>query len=131
MTYPSIFEKNGSITHINPTEARLRNLTYSSGLYVDVRETVVKGIGRDEVHFHKNVFFGAIPMMVRAKNCILEKDEGRVTDMGECELDPGGYFIINGSEKVRIIICMDALFQNSFSLVIKISLFRKNIFCEI
>ncbi len=52
---------------------------------------------------YKKVFIGKVPIMLRSEFCILwnlaDKD---LTDLGECPYDQGGYFVINGSEKVLI-----------------------------
>jgi hypothetical protein len=47
-------------------------------------------------------FLGKIPIMLRSTYCLLNGLTDRdLTELNECPLDPGGYFIINGSEKVR------------------------------
>ena len=47
-------------------------------------------------------FIGKIPIMLRSKYCLLSGLADRdLTELNECPLDPGGYFIINGSEKVN------------------------------
>jgi hypothetical protein len=44
---------------------------------------------------------GKIPIMLRSTYCLLNGMTDRdLTELNECPLDPGGYFIINGSEKV-------------------------------
>lgn len=41
--------------------------------------------------------------MLRSSYCVLSNLTDRdLTELNECPLDPGGYFIINGSEKVLI-----------------------------
>ena len=41
--------------------------------------------------------------MLRSTYCILsESNDRELTDLGECPYDQGGYFVINGSEKVLI-----------------------------
>lgn len=41
--------------------------------------------------------------MLRSTYCLLNGLSDRdLTELNECPLDPGGYFIINGSEKVLI-----------------------------
>lgn len=48
-------------------------------------------------------FAGKIPIMLRSTYCLLSGLTDRdLTELNECPLDPGGYFIINGSEKVLI-----------------------------
>jgi DNA-directed RNA polymerase II subunit RPB2 len=86
-----------------PNEARLRNLTYSAPLYVDITKTCIKE-NEDPVETqHQKTFIGKIPIMLRSTYCLLNGLTDRdLTELNECPLDPGGYFIINGSEKVLI-----------------------------
>jgi len=54
---------------------------------------------------HKNVHFvGKMPIMVKSKICHLSdlENDDEVYILNECPYDQGGYFIINGSEKVLI-----------------------------
>lgn len=51
---------------------------------------------------HQKTFIGKIPIMLRSTYCLLSGLTDRdLCELNECPLDPGGYFIINGSEKVR------------------------------
>ena len=81
----------------------MRNLTYSAPLYVDITKTIVKE-GRDPIETqHQKTFIGKIPIMLRSTYCLLNGMTDRdLTELNECPLDPGGYFIINGSEKVTL-----------------------------
>ena len=88
-------------------QARLRNLTYSAPLYVDITKTVVRDGSEPEETQHNKMFIGKIPIMLRSTYCLLSGMTDRdLTELNECPLDPGGYFIINGSEKVsqRLIV---------------------------
>jgi DNA-directed RNA polymerase II subunit RPB2 len=50
----------------------------------------------------QKTFIGKIPIMLRSTYCLLNGMTDRdLTELNECPLDPGGYFIINGSEKVK------------------------------
>lgn len=65
MSKPTHWEKDGAPTPMMPNEARLRNLTYSSPLYVDITKTVTKpGEEPFETKYGK-VFVGKIPIMLR------------------------------------------------------------------
>jgi len=103
LSKPTHWEKDGAPTPMMPNEARLRNLTYSAPLYVDITKTVVKD-GKEPVETqHQKSFIGKIPIMLRSTYCLLNGMTDRdLTELNECPLDPGGYFIINGSEKVLI-----------------------------
>ena len=82
---------------------RLRNLTYSAPLYVDITKTVIKHETPPVETQHQKTFIGKIPIMLRSTYCLLSGLTDRdLTELNECPLDPGGYFIINGSEKVSI-----------------------------
>nr|KAG5714252.1 hypothetical protein BaRGS_018469 [Batillaria attramentaria] len=73
---------------------------YSAPLYVDIKKTVFKE-GEDPVEtIHQKTYIGKIPIMLRSTYCLLNGLTDRdLTELNECPLDPGGYFIINGSEK--------------------------------
>lgn len=76
---------------------------YSAPLYVDIIKTVVKPDEDPIETQHQKTFIGKIPIMLRSTYCLLSGMTDRdLTELNECPLDPGGYFIINGSEKVLI-----------------------------
>lgn len=87
-----------------PNYARLRNLTYDVPLYVDITETTIEE-GKEPIKkVHNQILIGRIPIMLRSKFCRLSAlhTDSDLTEVKECPLDPGGYFIINGMEKVLI-----------------------------
>lgn len=69
---------------------------------MDITKTIMKE-GEDQVQTqHQKTFIGKIPIMLRSTYCLLSGLTDRdLCELNECPLDPGGYFIINGSEKVR------------------------------
>ena len=76
---------------------------YSAPLYVDITKTVLKPDEDPVETQHQKTFIGKIPIMLRSTYCLLSGLTDRdLTELNECPLDPGGYFIINGSEKVLI-----------------------------
>lgn len=102
---PMIVELDGSRRMINPQEARIRNLTYAAPLEL---ETVIVDSGRET---KRNYFIGSLPVMVRSKFCNLyNMSEKELIENGEDPKDPGGYFIINGSE--RLIVGLEDLSPN-------------------
>lgn len=110
MTPPSIHENNGRKKLMYPNEARLRNFTYASNLYVTVGFKTKEYYGEGFVNCKesskitlKNINLGRIPIMLYSNGCILSnKNNKKPIDYEECEYDEGGYFIINGSEKVIV-----------------------------
>ncbi|XP_076928242.1 DNA-directed RNA polymerase II subunit RPB2-like [Bidens hawaiensis] len=107
LSKPMMTESDGETASLYPKAARLRNVTYSSPLYVDVTKRVIKK-GHDceevaETQEFPKVFIGKVPIMLRSSYCSLyQTSEKDLTELGECPFDQGGYFIINGSEKVLI-----------------------------
>ncbi|KAK8765335.1 hypothetical protein V5799_032060 [Amblyomma americanum] len=76
---------------------------YSAPLYVDITKTVLKENEEAVETQHQKTFIGKIPIMLRSTYCLLNNLTDRdLSELNECPLDPGGYFIINGSEKVLI-----------------------------
>ncbi len=97
---PSIIEADGSKREIYPSEARLRNLTYSAPIYLEV-SAYVDDIQRENF----TTMIGKLPIMLKSKYCNLyglKKDE--LIARGEDPNEPGGYFIINGNERVLVIV---------------------------
>ena len=103
---------DGAQMLMTPNLARMNNLTYSGNLYVDVH-AITEIINDDGVTERKetnipNVCIGKIPIMARSKACVLTQVPG--INEGECRYDFGGYFIINGNEKV--VISQDRISEN-------------------
>mmetsp|Transcript_8656 Transcript_8656/g.25884 ORF Transcript_8656/g.25884 Transcript_8656/m.25884 type:complete len:344 (-) Transcript_8656:2933-3964(-) len=165
---PTATEKDGTTSNMFPHEARLRNMTYASPIYVDVScitqnsvstlraggdaEVEIKGdwypcevkschdgfatitykvvlpmnVKHPEVVELERVdmstrlripdvssqthridspkeFLGYVPIMLRSRFCVLaDKSDKELCELGECIYDQGGYFVINGSEKVVV-----------------------------
>jgi len=114
---PTIFENNGAILPMMPNDARLRNLTYASPLFVDVRvkTTFINNTKQGEritrERLFPNVHLGKIPVMVGSKYCLLHDQKHlHPGTLGECAEDFGGYFIIGGGE--RVIISQERMSEN-------------------
>ncbi|CAF0895008.1 unnamed protein product, partial [Didymodactylos carnosus] len=102
LSKPTHTTNEGSV-YLWPNEARLRNLTYAAPLYVDLKKTITKENEIPKESKNDKVYIGDIPIMLRSAYCLLSDMSDRdLTELNECPLDPGGYFIINGSEKVLI-----------------------------
>ncbi|ESN95719.1 hypothetical protein HELRODRAFT_102505 [Helobdella robusta] len=112
LSKPTHWEKDGAPSPMMPNEARLRNLTYSAPLYVDITKKVIRDGQEPVVTNYQKTLLGKIPIMLRSKYCLLSGLTDRnLTELNECPLDPGGYFIINGTEKV--IIAQERMANNT------------------
>ena len=95
---PNVIESDGSSSQIMPYESRLRNLTYSAPVSLEITIKKDGQIDSDDVEI------GRIPIMVGSKPCNthgMSKEE-LVKNYND-PLDPGGYFMINGNERVMIM----------------------------
>lgn len=98
---PRIYEVKGGYRQILPAEARLRNFSYASPVFLEI-VPIHNGIERP---VYSDVFIGEIPIMVKSELCYLSKmSREDLIANGEDPNDPGGYFIINGSERVLVSI---------------------------
>ncbi|WP_435151552.1 DNA-directed RNA polymerase subunit B'' [Haladaptatus sp. DFWS20] len=97
---PRVREADGSEELLYPQEARLRNITYSAPVFMEM--TIVKGEGDDKrVVDTTETKVGRMPIMVGSEKCnIANFDKEDLVEIGEDPADPGGYFIVNGSERV-------------------------------
>ena len=103
---PQIHENNGATKIMFPQEARLRNFTYAANMTIDLKIKFVIRTGpnleSEQVSYKvlPNIQIGKLPIMLKSSVCILEQYKHIPhTISGECKMDSGGYFIINGSEK--------------------------------
>jgi DNA-directed RNA polymerase subunit B" len=104
---PDILEADSIVRSIFPMEARIRDLTYDAPMMLSVSYISDKKTVAEE-----EVFIGRLPIVVKSKFCNLHglsKDE--LIKQKEDASDPGGYFIINGTE--RIIITTEDLAPNN------------------
>ncbi|GAA5911410.1 hypothetical protein JCM6882_004993 [Rhodosporidiobolus microsporus] len=125
LSKPTQTEADGTVAPMFPNEARLRNLTYSAPLYIDMKKRVLiqdsdepdpetgelawveerdegaeEGAGDGS---EDKIYIGKVPIMLQSDFCILEGlEEKDKLELNECPFDKGGYFVINGSEKVLI-----------------------------
>tara|TARA_B110000259_G_C14034207_1_gene408375 strand:- start:4811 stop:9541 length:4731 start_codon:yes stop_codon:yes gene_type:complete len=99
---PTVIEETREIRELFPYEARLRDLTYDSPLYVNIVETLET---EDDIEItkHNRILLGRIPLMIRSNLCYLNNcTKNERVENKECENDEGGYFIIKGKERVLI-----------------------------
>ena len=101
---------NNTIVPLYPHECRLRNCTYAAQTYVTVScrildwENVQENGEANVIYdFTQVTPFFMLPIMVKSKYCYLHNmDENALAEMGENRYELGGYFIINGNEKVIV-----------------------------
>ena len=105
---PVVYDPDTNHKHLMyPNDARLRNMTYGVSIHYDVDiEFIYYGPDGNKIMVEQkieNVFLGKFPIMVQSNLCVLK---GLSTDArfntGECKHDYGGYFIIDGKEKLII-----------------------------
>lgn len=114
---PQIHENNGATKLMFPQEARLRNFTYCSNITVDINIKYVTRSGENLDHLQTSykvinkIQIGKLPIMLKSNLCILKHFTHLNSNiLGECKYDPGGYFIINGSEKT--VLAQERAAQN-------------------
>ncbi|KAF3902060.1 hypothetical protein AA313_de0210168 [Arthrobotrys entomopaga] len=92
-------QDSDSDAEITPNECRLRDMTYAAPVFVNIQ--YVRG---KAVISRTGVCIGRLPIMLRSNKCVLtNKSDEDMALLKECPLDPGGYFIINGTEKVILV----------------------------
>ena len=87
--YINHVENDGTEMNITPHECRLRNISYTAPMFIDISVND---------HLFEQCDIGRLPIMVKSDYCLLKNIE----KTKECENDPGGYFIVSGTEKVIV-----------------------------
>lgn len=103
-TRPVIMNADESVMRsLSPNEARLKNITYQAQLFVDIDiEYFSKGQLQKRVTMI-DINIANIPIMLHSRLCRLSTYDAETTmEAGECQYDVGGYFIVDGKEKVVI-----------------------------
>ena len=104
-----------------PNEARLRNLTYAAQVEADIvvritytspnpgggglimREEILDPSDKARFGYLAKYPVFKMPIMLHSRYCILNaKPPAFLREAGECQYDNGGYFIVDGSERVLI-----------------------------
>jgi len=99
---PIIYDEN-NIHYMYPNEARLRNMTYGFTVHYDLDVQYTINELAEPLLTYKQLYLGKFPIMLQSKYCILRDLPKAVRfQAGECKNDLGGYFIIDGKEKVII-----------------------------
>ena len=104
-----VHDEDNTREPVTPHQARTRNLTYESELMLQCKLKVIQEDreGNEKTIYDKNSYdyikLGKIPIMVRSRYCALyDLTDNEKVHNGECLYDQGGYFIIQGSEKVLV-----------------------------
>ena len=102
--HPAIIEDNRILKRILPVDCRLRDLSYSAAVFVDLREEIHDHESKEVTSkIHHRVTIAQLPIMLRSSHCHLNKmSSSELISNGECHYDRGGYFIIKGKERVLI-----------------------------
>ena len=122
---PATFDNDNEIKF--PNEARKNHLNYFASIIVDIIqyvETINIITGEKtikDIYTENNIAVGNVPIMIKSKYCstYIKKD-----NHNECRYDPGGYFLVNGQEK--IIMSIEKMVDNKVLIFTKKDLTFEN-----
>lgn len=108
---------NNNIVPLYPNECRLRGCTYGAQTYVTVEclmyHWTAEGEQKCYYSFKQVTPFFVLPIMLRSKYCYLNNlSEQELANIGENRFELGGYFIINGLEKV--VVAQERISEDQF-----------------
>jgi DNA-directed RNA polymerase II subunit RPB2 len=114
--------KDGKVKYVSPVDeediailphaCRLENKTYTFEIRADI---LVEYEYPDEVQSKtfNDILIGRIPLLLKSSICYLRPmSPDQLYDAGECRFELGGYFIINGQE--RVLLTQESLGSNMF-----------------
>ena len=98
---PTLYDNKES-KYMYPNDARLNNYTYRSSIFCNIGiKYLVLDSGKFIIKNLTKINIGFMPIMVHSKLCLLNSlDSVKLSELGECPYDQGGYFIVRGKEKV-------------------------------
>jgi len=98
---------------IFPHSCRLENKTYSFEVRVDIDVEYDFGT-KIETKSFKDVLLARLPLLLKSSLCHLRTlTSAQLYEAGECKFELGGYFVINGQE--RVLLTQESLGANMFS----------------
>lgn len=87
---------------ITPQTARLRNMDYTVSVTATLIQTFTS-LKTSIQTVHHNIKICELPLMLKSRYChMFGKNSNELIEIGECPEDIGGYFIINGKERVIV-----------------------------
>ena len=131
---PNHMEDDGVVRDVTPHECHIRKLTYQVPILIDVvhdiydttNEEEIKNMKPREFSSYREVPLMEIPAMVRSKYCHLYNTP---LQKNECPMDQGGYFIVQGVERV---IQLQETLRTNVPFIFPIRQPNKHLFvCEI
>ncbi|NCY26335.1 MAG: hypothetical protein EBX37_16300, partial [Alphaproteobacteria bacterium] len=100
---PVVIDEDRSIRPLFPQEARDRELSYHSTVYIDITEQTFENDRLVKHKIHQRIPLLQIPTMLNSCVCnLFGKTKLEKSSLGECRYDPGGYFIVKGKEHERL-----------------------------
>jgi len=102
---PTIIDDDRKIRPLYPQEARNKDLSYTGNVCVDIIETIESNEGKPpQINEQYRVPIAKVPIMILSDACNLRQftPQENETLNGHSMADQGGYFIINGKERVLI-----------------------------
>jgi DNA-directed RNA polymerase II subunit RPB2 len=131
LALPTIYDHiKQKMRPMTPNEARLKDLTYGLDIFMDfdidvscvnniTGEVLLDKVQLPNTSFLKSIYIGNIPLMLKSNLCILNGlQPNALIEFGESEYETGGYFIMDGGEKIMIGLQRKAenrLFLNKLS----------------
>ena len=98
---PPSYNRGTEKYDLMPKMAREQGVTYGGDLYVDMIKVNERQEQLNDSFTKKNIFIANIPIMLKSKYCYLRgKSQSDLARLGEDPNDSGGYFIVEGNEKV-------------------------------
>lgn len=102
---PTIIESDRIIRDLYPQEARNKDLSYVGNVCVDIIETIESNEGKPpQINEYYKIPIAKIPIMILSDACHLRRYIPQENEQmhGHSIADQGGYFIINGKERVLV-----------------------------
>jgi DNA-directed RNA polymerase II subunit RPB2 len=102
-TLPCHREFEGELTYVTPSYCRMRDLTYQSNLFCKLQIDTESPLTGKKRQIYDKILIAQVPVMIKSELCkIRNSGEKELAEYGECMYEHGGYFIVNGQEKVII-----------------------------